>query len=102
MPSIISSMAKVVNEAASAYSSYGYTYSVVGSSCTTTTSQHTCQTRSNPLHRGPNLTGASSEKCVVVNSDTSIRPEEKLDIKAKLGHLFGNSDVKRSDNTSNK
>jgi hypothetical protein len=36
-------MAKVVNEAASAYSSYEYTYGVVGSSCTTTTSQHTCQ-----------------------------------------------------------
>ena len=37
-------MEKVVNEAASAYTSYAYTYGVVGSSCTTTTSQHTCQT----------------------------------------------------------
>ena len=37
-------MEKVVNEAASACGSYGYTYDgVLEGSCTTTTSQHTCQ-----------------------------------------------------------
>jgi hypothetical protein len=36
-------MAKIVNEAVSASSSYGYTYGVLGGSCTATTSQHTCQ-----------------------------------------------------------
>ena len=36
-------MAKVVNEAASACGTYGYTYSVLGDSCTTTTSQRTWQ-----------------------------------------------------------
>jgi hypothetical protein len=36
-------MASVVNEAVSASSSYGYKYGVLGGSCTTTTSQHTCQ-----------------------------------------------------------
>jgi hypothetical protein len=36
-------MAEIVHEVASASSSYGYTYGVLGGSCTATTSKHTCQ-----------------------------------------------------------
>jgi hypothetical protein len=43
LPSSVSWMANVVNEAPSALGSYGYTYGVLGGSCTATTSQHTCQ-----------------------------------------------------------